>query len=47
MAFNDARLAKRAAVDKIAGSQCLQCRDFLEHVGQLVSKKLIEVRNVS
>jgi hypothetical protein len=32
MEFNEARLAKRAAIDKISNSYCLECPDFVEHV---------------
>jgi len=32
MTFNEDRIAKRAAIDTISKSRCLECPDFLEHV---------------
>lgn len=46
--FNEDRSTKRAAVDTIANSYCLECPDFLEHVYFFYEiKMLIEVCGVS
>jgi hypothetical protein len=47
LTFNENRAAKRAAIDTIATSHCLECPDFVEHVFSRLPQQLIEVRSIS
>lgn len=45
MTFHEDRALKRAAIDKIAGSHCLQCPNFLEHVQNFCDLADFSMRN--